>query len=343
VHGNRTALRSIATLLAAFVIAFADPTAADVRSGTLKGGMAYSLPEWFQQSFLVFRDDVEEARKQGKHVMVFFHLDECPYCARMLKENFVSGSTREFIDTNFDVIGINVLGSLKVAWIDGTTYTEKALAAKLNAVATPTIVFLGLDGTKVLQLTGYRDPRALRYALTYVRTRSYRNQSFAAYVAAQDRPALYAFREHRQFSSVTNFKGYKQPLAILFEDRHCAECARFHDKTLNHPDVIAEMKRFLFARLDADSDQPIVDPAGKTTTPAQWVKAMGLSYRPAVVLFNEGREIYGIDGALYHFHFQEALRYVSGGYYKRFDSLSEYRAAYRAELLGKGIDIDFAE
>jgi len=325
------------------VLAFADPTAADVRPGRLKGGVAYSLPEWFKQSFLDFREDVEEARKQGKHVMVFLHLDECPYCARMLEENFVSGSSREFIDTNFDVIGINMLGSLEVTWIDGATYREKALAAKLKAFATPTIVFLGLDGAKVLQLTGYRDPRALRHALTYVQTRSYRHQSLTAYVAAQDRPALYAFREHPLFSNVTNFKGHKQPLAILFEDRRCAQCARFHDRTLNHPDVITEMKRFLFVRLDADSDQPIVDPAGKTTTPAQWVKAIGLSYRPAVVLFNEGREIYRIDGALYHFHFQEALRYVSGGYYKRFDSFSEYGAAYRAELLEKGVDIDFAE
>ena len=340
-------MRSIVTFLLAFhLTTVSDLTTADttgVAPGSLKDGVAYTLPEWFKQSFLDFRDDVEEARKQGKHVMVFLHLDECPYCARLLKENFVRGSNREFIEMNFDVIGINVLGSQAVTWTDGKTYTEKSLAEKLQAFVTPTIVFLGLDGAKVLQLTGYRDPRALRHALTYVQSRSYRSGSFAAYVAAQDRPALYTFREHPLFSNVTNFKGYKQPLAILFEDRHCAECARFHDKTLNHPDVKAEMKRFLFVRFDAESDQPIVDPAGKTTTPAKWAKAMGLSYRPAVVLFDEGREITRIDGALYHFHFQEALRYVSGGYYKRFDSLSEYRAAYRAELLEKGISIDFAE
>ena len=336
-------MKSVSLFIAALMLAVAGATASDFRPGKLKGGQAYSLPQWFKLSLLDLRDDVEEARKQGKHVMVFFHLDECPYCARMIDENFVSGDRRQFIEINFDVIGINVLGSLQATWTDGASYTERALAAKLKVVATPTIVFLDPEGAKVLQLTGYRDPSALRDALEYVRSRSYRNQPFTAYVAARDAPAIYALRNHPQFSNVTYFKDYRQPLAILFEDRHCAECARFHDKTLNHPDVIAEMKKFLFVRLDAGSSQPIVDPAGKATTPARWVKVLDLSYRPAVVLFNEGREIYRVDGRLYHFHFKEALRYVSGAYYKRFDSLSRYRAAYRSELLRKGIDIDFSE
>jgi hypothetical protein len=103
------------------------------------------------------------------------------------------------------------------------------------------------------------------------------------------------------------------------------------------------MRKFLFVRLDAESDRPIVDLQGAATTPARWVKALGLSYRPAVVLFNEGREIYRVDWQLYHFHFMEAMRYVSGAYYRQFDTLSQYRAAYRAELLKNGIDIDFAE
>jgi uncharacterized protein YqeY len=34
---------------------------------------------------------------------------------------------------------------------------------------------------------------------------------------------------------------------------------------------------------------------------------------------------------------------VSGEYYKRFDSISQYNAARRDELLGKGQDIDYAE
>jgi thioredoxin-related protein len=230
-----------------------------------------------------------------------------------------------------------------VLWIDGATYSERALAGKLKVFATPTIVFLDLDGNKVLQLTGYRDPRALRDALEYVQSKSYRSQPFTAYLAARDKPAIYTLRNHPQFATTTNFKGYQKPLAILFEDRQCAECARFHDKTLSHPDVFAEMKNYRFVRLDTGSSQLIVAPEGKTMTAAQWANALDLSYRPAVVLFNEGREIFRVDGRLYHFNFKETLRYVSGGYYKRYDSYSSYNAARRDELLKQGIDINYAE
>jgi len=336
-------MKRIALALAALVLIVAGTAAADPTPGKLKGGEIYALPPWFKASFLDFRSDVEEARQQGKHVMVFLHLDECPYCARMLKENFVNGENREFMEKHFDVIGINIQGSLEVTWIDGATYSERALARHLETFATPTIVFLDSNGNKALQLVGYRDPRALRHALDYVQSKSYSGLSFDAYLAARDRPPTYTFRDHAQFSNVTDFKGYSKPLAILFEDRHCADCARFHEKTLNRPDVAEEMRKFLFVRLDAESNRPIVDLQGATTTPAQWAKSLGLSYRPAVVLFNEGREIYRVDWQLYHFHFIEALRYVSGAHYRQFDTLSKYRAASRAELLKKGIDIDFAE
>lgn len=336
-------MRFISIAFVALMLALAAPIQADTPRGQMKGGVSYSLPPWFKASFLNFRDDIEEARKQGRHVMVFLHLEQCPYCARMLKENFTSGETRDFMQKHFDVVAVNIRGDVETVWIDGKTYTERALAAHLKVFATPTIALLDVDGNKVLQLTGYRDPRALRQALEFVQSKSYSRQSFADYLAAQARPAVYTFRDHPQFVTRTNLKDYKQPLAILFEDKRCAECARFHEKTLHHPDVLAEMKKFLVIRFDADSTQPIVDIDGNATTPARWVKSLGLTYRPTVVLFDEGREIFRVDGLLYHFLFKEALRYVSGGYHKRYESYSQYNAARRDELLGQGIDINYAE
>jgi thioredoxin-related protein len=333
-------MRSVA---AAALLVLAGPAGADVARGQMKGGVDYSLPSWFKASFLDFQHDVDEARKLGRHILAFLHLEQCPYCARMLKESFIAGETHDFIRKHFDVIGVNIRGDVETVWIDGNTYSERALAGHLRAYATPTLVFLDLDGNKVLQLTGYRDPRALRYALDYVQGRHYGKQSFTEYVASRDKPAVYAFRDHPQFAAVTNFKDYAKPLAILFEDRQCAECARFHDRTLNHPAVLAEMKKFLVVRFDADSTRPIVDIDGNATTPAEWVKELGLSYRPAVVLFNEGSEIFRVDNRLYHFHFKETLRYVSGRHYRQYDSYSHYNAARRDELLKQGIDIDYAE
>jgi thioredoxin-related protein len=43
---------------------------------------------------------------------------------------------------------------------------------------TPTLVFLDPDGRNVLQLAGYREPRALRAALDYVQSQGYRSGPF---------------------------------------------------------------------------------------------------------------------------------------------------------------------
>ena len=228
-------------------------------------------------------------------------------------------------------------------WVDGSSHTEQSLAAHLKVNGTPAMVFFDFDGNKVLQLNGYREPRAFGQALDYVQTRRYRHETLAAYLESQNKPPVYVLREHPLFSTTTNFKGYQKPLAILFEDRQCAECMAFHDKVLNHPGVLAQMANIHFVRLDTDSKNTVVTPDGKTVTAGQWAKALDLSYRPAMILFDEGREVSRMDGRLYHFHFSERLRYAGGGYHKRFTSYSKYSAARREELLKQGVTINYAE
>jgi len=171
-------MKSVAAALAALVLAAAGLTGAAEDPAALKAGVPYSLPEWFKPSFLDFRQDVAEARRQDKHVMVFLHLDHCPYCARLLKESFTSGDNHDFIRKHFEVIAVNVRGSLEVKWVNGATYTERGLAGHLGVRGTPTLVFLDQEGKNVLQLSGYREPRALRAALDYVQSQGYRRGPF---------------------------------------------------------------------------------------------------------------------------------------------------------------------
>lgn len=343
-RGAAGPLRSLWPALAlAVVAAWGIAAYAQTPAGKLKGGVAYTLPQWFKLSFLDIPQDMEEARKAGRHLVLFFHLDECPYCARMLEESFARGPARDFMQAHFDVVGVNVRGNLEAKWIDGAIHTERSLARALRIFATPTLTFLGHDGKVALQLPGYRDPDALRHALEYVRSGRYRKEPYTAYLESVRRPAVYALRDHPLFARLTDLSDRTRPLAVLFEDRRCAECPRFHDRTLVHPDVVAEMRRFAFVRLDADSTETIIDTSGRSTTPAQWVRALGLSNRPALVLFDSGREIVRVDGRLYHFHFKETLRYVSGGHYRRYATIAQYNAARREELLKQGVDIDYSE
>ena len=142
--------------------------------GILTGGQVYDLPDWFMHGFLEFDYDVAEAKKAGKQVIAFFHVEECPYCVRMLDENFRVGETREFIEKNFRVVGVDIKGGIDVTWSDGRTYTENELVKHLGIYGTPSIVFLDQEGSKVLQLNGYRDPVAFRQALNFVQGRHFR-------------------------------------------------------------------------------------------------------------------------------------------------------------------------
>ena len=336
-------MRWIRLFLGTLWLAAACVAAAQTTPGRLTGGIKYSLPDWFKPSLLDLREDVAEARGQGRHVLLFLHLDECPYCERMLRESFSRGETHDYLRQHFDVIGINVRGAQEVTWIDGAAATEQALARRLKVFGTPTLVFLGRDGGVALKIAGYREPGALRQALEFVQGGHYRAQTLAAWQAARAKAPVYELRAHPLFAAGTDLNGYRKPLAVLFEDRQCGECARLHERTLRHPDVLAEMKKLRFVRLDSDSTERVVLPDGTATTPREWTKALGFTTRPALVLYDEGREIFRFDGHLYHFHFKEALRFVSGGHYKRFATMSQYNAARRAELSRQGIDIDYSE
>ena len=313
------------------------------QKGKMTGGIMHSLPGWFKQSFLNFNDDVDEAKEEARHILMFMDLNGCPYCTRMLRENFHKGETMEFIKKHFDSIGVNVRGSREVTWIDQKTYTEKELALKMKVVGTPTMVFISPEGKKVLQLNGYRTPKTFRYALEYVQSKTYKKQSLSDYIETRQKKAVYTFRSHPRFEKVTNFSGYKKLLAVVFEDKNCADCDGFHNTVFNHPDVLEELKPYRVVRLDAYSSSPIVDINGKKTTPRKWASSLKLSHRPGIVFFDEGKEASRLEGRFYHFHFKEMLRFVSGKHYQHFDRFGAYLQDRQPKLLEQGVNIYLGE
>jgi thioredoxin-related protein len=111
--------------------------------GKITGGSMHESPDWFKESFLDIGEDIDEAKEENRHVMLFIDLDGCPYCTKMLDESFIAqNKTSDFIKENFDVININVKGSREIAWSEDETFTEIELAKKLNIQYSPTILFL---------------------------------------------------------------------------------------------------------------------------------------------------------------------------------------------------------
>ena len=63
-------------------------------SGTAQG---QEHPAWFAQSLLVLPEEIADAARENKRVMLYFEQDGCPYCKRMVDVTFrnpkISGLT----------------------------------------------------------------------------------------------------------------------------------------------------------------------------------------------------------------------------------------------------------
>jgi thioredoxin-related protein len=311
--------------------------------GKVVGGRISEHPGWFKESFLDIAEDVDEAAEAGKHVILFMHLNGCPYCYKMTEENFKKAPYTEFIKENFDVIAINIKGDREVALTEETSLTEKELAVRLKVRYTPTIVFLNQQNKVVARVDGYRSVPDFKLVLDYVQEKAYLDSSLSKYVDAR-KEAVYSFRDHPQLKQVNDLKSVAdQPLAVIFEDKGCLDCAALYDGHLKRPEVREVLKNYTFARLDALSEEPIVDVEGNPTTPRAYAEKLGLVYRPSIVLFDKGKEVTRINSNLYSYHFEEVLRYVGERHYEQYpESFYDYLDVRTAEITASGRDVDLA-
>jgi thioredoxin-related protein len=328
-------------LLLATCLGLAAPSQAteDQPRGKLVGGVMHPAPHWFKESFLEIADDVDEASAAGRHVMLFFELNGCPYCDRMLTESFEAEPLSSYIQANFDVIAVNIQGDRQIAFNEETSVSEKQLGDILKVYSTPALIFLDQDNKTIVRVNGYRAPERFRQVLEFVATRAYRNSTLADYLQAKLERNVYQLRDNPLFSPVTDLSTVDGPLMLVFEDGSCYDCDEFHDGILADPRVRAEIAPFTVVRLDADSSAPIVDVHGNETTPAALARDYQMIYRPGVLLFEDGNLLRRHDSLTYPHHFKESLRYVAGGHYQQIDYRS-YSRQRTEELLDAGVTID---
>jgi len=307
--------------------------------GNVVGGAAHQAPAWFKQSFLEIADDVDEAADSGKHVLLFFQLNGCPYCDRMLTESFETEPTTSYIKEHFDSIAINVRGDREIVFNEEITVTEKQLSDILKVAATPAILFLDENNKTVVRVNGYRAPERFRLVLEFVATSSYQTTSLADYLDARLNKNVYTLRDNPLFTEVSDLSSVDGPLMLIFEDGSCYDCNEFHDGILAREDVRKEIAPFTIVRLDADSNEIITDLHGNSTTPAALAREYEMFYRPGVLMIDEGQVLRRQDSLLFPYHFKEFARYVGGGFHKQIDWRT-YSDRRTEELLEAGVTID---
>ena len=345
-QANRVGSWRIA-LVMAMVLLLAQAGFAAEKKGEFSGARETIYPDWFKESFLELEEDVQEAGEAGHRVMLFFHQAGCPYCNLLVERNLAQKDIEKTMREHFDVIAINMWGDRDVATVDGQTFTEKGFAAALGVQYTPTLLFLDEQGRLVLRIDGYYPPRNFRVALDYVAGRKEQQSSYRDYYAATvPKPANSQLNGESFFGSppfVLSRDSTSQslPLAVFFEQGQCPNCDTLHHKTLADPPTRALIEQFESVQLDMWSDTPVITPANKRTTAADWARELNITYAPTIVYFNhQGEEIIRSDSYFRIFHTQSVMDYVLSEAYRDEPSFQRYLSARGEALRAKGIDVD---
>lgn len=305
-------------------------------------------PRWFKESFLDLHDDVAEAAKSGRRLMLYFYQDGCPYCTKLLRDNFGREAVAEKTRRQFDVVAINIWGDREVTDLAGTVTTEKAYARSLRVQFTPTLLLFDEQGEVALRLNGYIPPDKFAAAVDFVGARLEKTQTFADYLAthapekARGKPRAAPALMKPPLRLADSLQRRPGPLLVVFERKACAACDELFGEAFPRPEVAALLRRFQVARIDMASAAKVQTPAGVDLRARDWARRLGIFYTPTLVFFAaDGREVFRVDGYLRPFHLASALDYVASGAYltqPEFQRFVEARAAAR-RAQGERVDL----
>lgn len=307
---------------------------------------AIRIPPWFSETFLDFREDVAEAARDGKRLLVYFGQDGCPYCKLLMETTFAETRIADKAKRNFLAVALNLWGDREVTWIDGKRMTEKELGAMLKVQFTPTLLIFDEKARPIVRMNGYFPANRLDAALDYAAGRQEQRTSFADYMqSAVKEDARATLNEQPYFikppHDLAAALKLGKPLLVLFERTRCASCDELHREGLSRPEVAALMRRFTVARFDASASTPLVTPDGRKTSAWAWSRQLALPYAPALVFFDAGaREVFRVEAYFRPFHLASALDYVASGAYREQPNFQRYIQTRAEHLRAQGKPVD---
>ena len=146
-------------------------------------------PEWFKQSFLDLKDDIQEAGRQNKKLIVYFYQHGCPYCKKLIKYNLADKTALTLAKNNFDIIAINIFGALEVTDTDDEVLSEKQYSKKMHISFTPTMIVFNEKNQAIFKMHGYYALDKFTAMLKYLTEKNRQQQTFSEYLKTQARQA----------------------------------------------------------------------------------------------------------------------------------------------------------
>ncbi len=309
------------------------------------GAQLSEKTDWFKESFLEFEEDVAEAQAAGRRVMLYFYQEGCPYCARLVGENFVDPQIKTFMQQNFDSISLNIWGDREIVSVGGKSFSEKNFAQALKVQYTPTLIFLDESGRVALRLNGYYPPQDFRAAIDFVAQKREKELSYADYRLQQLASLKGQLIDEDFFIGESNLQSLlsdpDKPLAVFFESAGCAECQVMHERILGDATTRKLVTQASNVQLDIASTKKIITPQGKQTTAAQWARELGIDYTPSVVFFDSNaNEVMRIAAFIKTFHFQSVYAYVLEKAYTQQPVFQRYISTRAEKIRESGYNTD---
>jgi len=306
---------------------------------------AIDIPKWFTETFLDFREDVRDAAKENKRLLIYFGQDGCPYCTELMQTSFTQRRIVDKTRRNFTAIALNVWGDREVTWMDGKTEREKDFAKRMKVQFTPTILLLDEKGSVVARLNGYYPPHRMEAALDFAAGHLEKKHAFADFMRTSVKEAASESLHDEPFFIKPPFalarKPGGKPLAVIFETRFCSGCDEMHREAFNRPEVAKQVARFDVARFALGDRTELVTPDGRKSTADDWARELKIAYTPSIVFFGaDGHEAFRVESYVRPFHLAASFEYVASGAYRSEPSLQRFIQARTEQMRERGEPVD---
>ncbi len=307
-------------------------------------------PSWFKDSFLDIREDVAEATASGKRLILYFYQDGCPYCSKLLKDNFGNREIAQKTQRYFEVIAINMWGDREVTDLTGKTTTEKQFSETLRVQYTPTLLMMDEAGKVILRINGYFAPHKFNVALDFMAEKRETAMGFRQYYA-EVAPVAASGKLNELQASLPKPLRLKddraesyRPLLVMFEQRTCLECDELHQDILKRPLVAYALTNIDVAVVDMWSQDIVQTPDGREMKIREWAKELDVKHAPSLVFFEaKGKEVFRTEAYLKSFHVHGAIDYVVSGAYRSQPNFQRYLQHRTDALHARGFEIDLMD
>jgi len=110
---------------------------------------------FFNETWGDLPEELKKAKDSGKKgILIFFEMDECPFCHYMKKNVLNQQKVQNFYRKHFLNFVIDIEGDVEMVNLKGKTVKQKDFAKKMRVRATPVIAYYDLSGKLIYRHTG---------------------------------------------------------------------------------------------------------------------------------------------------------------------------------------------